>query len=484
MLDAGYWTNKRVTILGLARSGEAAANLLSDLGARVLVSDQKDEKQLRDEVARLARAHPQIRFHLGGHPDEIIKSADLVFISPGVPTNIPVLKSAREKGLPVIGEAELAYRVCRAPIIAITGTKGKSTTSTLLGQILTKSRSSNTIVAGNIGTAVPRCVLDLTELDLLVLETSSFQLETTVHFAPEVGVILNITRDHFDRYNSIEDYAAAKYRIFANQTRDNYTVLNADDPLTMACASRTRARVILFSSRRRLDEGLCVEDGEIVAKSDRSRIAILKRDELRIPGRHNLENVLAAAAVSLVYGADLEVIRGELKSFPGLEHALEFVNEVRGVKFIDDSKSTNVASLKAALESFPSIEPVWNGKNGNVILIMGGRDKGNDYAPLKPLVQKKVNHLVLIGESAEKIQNSIGGYTSSHRAATMEDAVWLAYSLAKSGDTVLLSPACASFDMFTNYAERGVIFKGAVRKIAEAELDAGLSSIQHPASSI
>jgi UDP-N-acetylmuramoylalanine--D-glutamate ligase len=469
-----FFRNKQVTVLGLARSGEAAANLLSDLGALVLVSDQKDEEQLKERVVRLARAHPQIRFRLGGHPDEIIKDADLVFISPGVPTDIPVLKSAREKGIPVIGEAELAYRVCRAPIIAITGTKGKSTTSTLLGQILNKSRSGSTIVAGNIGTAIPRCVLELTESDLLVLETSSFQLETTVHFAPEVSVILNIARDHFDRYSGIEDYTAAKYRIFANQTEDNYTVLNADDPLTMACASRTRARVILFSSRQRLDEGLCVEDGEIVAKCDGSRMAILKRDELRLPGRHNLENALAAAAVSLIYGADVEAIREELKNFPGLEHAFEFVDEVRGVRFIDDSKSTNVVSLKAALESFPLIDPVCNsrlksGLHGNVILIMGGRDKGNDYTPLKRLVQEKVSHLILMGEGAEKIQNSIGDYTIPHQAATMEDAVRLAYSLAKPGDIVLLSPACASFDMFRDYAERGAIFKEAVREIAETE---------------
>jgi len=454
-----FFRGKQVTVLGLARSGEAAADLLSDLGAHVLVSDQKDEEQLKDRVARLTHMYPQIRFRLGGHPDEIVENADIVFISPGVATDIPVLKRAREKGIPVIGEAELAYRVCRAPIIAITGTKGKSTTSTLLGRILSGARSGNTIVAGNIGTAIPRGVLDLTESDLLVLETSSFQLETTVHFAPEVSVILNIARDHFDRYNGIEDYAAAKYRIFANQTEDDYTVLNADDPLTMACAPRTRAKVILFSSRQELNEGICVENGEIVAKCDNSRMTILKSDELRIPGKHNLENALAAVAVSLVYKADVEVIREELRNFPGLEHALEFVDEVRGVKFIDDSKSTNVFSLEAALESC----------NGHIILIMGGRDKGNDYAPLKPLVQEKVDHLVLIGESAEKIRNSIGGYTTSHRAVTMEDAVQLAYSLAKPGDTVLLSPACASFDMFRDYAERGAIFKEAVRRIAEAE---------------
>ncbi len=451
--------NRRTVVLGLARSGEAAASLLSNLDAHVLVSDLKNDEQLKDVVARLSRAHPQIKFHLGGHPDEIIKDAELIVKSPGVPMDIPVLKSAREKGIPVIGEVELAYKICRAPIIAITGTKGKSTTSTLLGQVLSKFRDGNTIVAGNIGKPITRYVLDLTESDLLVLEVSSFQLETTVNFAPEVSMILNIQRDHFDRHKSIEDYAAAKYRIFANQTEDNYTILNADDQMTMACASRTRARVILFSSRRELDEGICVQDDKIVAKCNGSTMPILRRDELRIPGRHNLENALAVVAASLIYGVDLEIIRETLRNFSGLEHALEFVDEVCGVKFVNDSKSTNVIALKAALESL----------SDPAILIMGGRDKGNDYDPLKQLVREKVSQIILIGESAEKIQNSIGGCATIHRVITMADAVDLAYSLAKPGDAVLLSPACASFDMFRDYAHRGAAFKKAVKKIAEAE---------------
>jgi UDP-N-acetylmuramoylalanine--D-glutamate ligase len=451
--------NKQVTVLGLARSGEAAASMLSKLGARVLLSDLKSEEQLKDAVGRLTREYPQIRFSLGGHPDEIIEDAELVVKSPGVPVDIPVLKKAREKGIPVIDEVELAYMICRSPIIAITGTKGKSTTSTLLGQMLSRHRGGNVIVAGNIGKPITRYVLELTESDLLVLEVSSFQLEATVDFAPEVSVILNIKQDHFDRHSGIEDYASAKYRIFANQTEDDYTVLNADDPLAMACVDRTRAKVILFSSQQRLDEGIYVEGGEVVARYNGSSVAVAKTDEIRIPGRHNLENAMAAIAVSLIYGVGVEIIRDVLRDFPGLEHALEFVDEVRGVRFINDSKSTNVISLKAALESL----------NGNVILIMGGRDKGNDYTPLNLLVKEKVSHLILIGESADKIQKSIGVYTESHRAKDMEDAVNLAYSLANSGDTVLLSPACASFDMFRDYAERGAIFKEMVGKIAEAE---------------
>jgi len=459
MLDTDFLKNKQVTVLGLARSGEAAASMLSKLGAHVLVSDLNSEEQLKDAVSRLTHEHPQIRFRLGGHPDEVIDSAELVVKSPGVPIDIPVLKKAREKGIPVIDEVELAYRICRSPIIAITGTKGKSTTSTLLGQILSRHRSGNVIVAGNIGKPITRYVLELTESDLLVLEVSSFQLEATVNFAPEVSVILNIKQDHFDRHSGIDDYASAKYKIFANQAEDDYTILNADDPLTLACADRTRAKVILFSSQQRLDKGIYVEDGEAIANYNGSKVAVIKQDEIRIPGRHNLENAMAAIAVSLIYGVDVEVIRDVLRDFSGLEHALEFVDEVRGVRFINDSKSTNVISLKAALESL----------DGNVILVMGGRDKGNDYAPLNLLVKEKVSHLILIGESADKIQKSIGVYTESHGAREMEDAVTLAYSLADPGDTVLLSPACASFDMFRDYAERGTIFKETVEKIAEAE---------------
>jgi len=382
------------------------------------------------------------------------------FKSPGVPMDIPVLKKAREKRIPVMGEVELAYRVCRSPIIAITGTKGKSTTSTLLGLILSRAHTSGrTIVAGNIGKPFTRYVLGLTEQDLLVLEVSSFQLEATVQFAPRVSVILNIRQDHFDRHSDMEDYAAAKYKIFANQTEDGHTVLNADDPRAAACASLTRAQVILFSSLQRLGEGVYIEDNKIVAKYGGSSTTIMGRDELRIPGRHNLENAMAAVAVSLVYGVDPEIMREELRDFSGLEHALEFVAEARGVRFVNDSKSTNVVSLKAALESL----------DGNTILIMGGRDKGNDYEPLKSLVHEKVNHLILIGESAEKIRNSMGSFTKTHRGTTMYDAVYMAYSLAKPGDTVILSPACASFDMFRDYAERGTIFKKAVEKIVEAE---------------
>jgi UDP-N-acetylmuramoylalanine--D-glutamate ligase len=454
-----FFEDKKVIVLGLARSGEWAAKLLIKLGAKVLISDQKDEEQLKDIVTRLKSEYPHIEFHLGGHPEKTFEGADLVVVSPGVPFNIPVLETVRKKSIPVIGEIELAYRVCCAPIIAITGTKGKSTTSTLTGQILGKTfKSGKVVVAGNIGTPLSQYVLDLTESDLLVLEVSSFQLETTVHFRPIVSVILNVMTDHLDRHKDFEEYHTAKRRIFANQTEQDYIVLNADDPIASACASLTCAKPVFFSSRQELDKGVYLKDGNIMANLNGNDIVVVcKSDELKIPGRHNLENAMASTAVSMICGADHGSIAEVLRTFPGLEHALEFAGEANGVRFIDDSKATNVVSLKAALESM----------DRGVILIIGGRDKGNDYTPIIPLVKERVKHLVIIGESAEKIQNSLGSFTNPHRAGTMDDAVSMAYRLAESGDSVLLSTACASFDMFRDYAERGRIFKEAVKRIVE-----------------
>jgi len=457
-----FFKDKKVIVLGLARSGEAAAKLLIKLGAKVLISDQKGEEQLKDIVERIKGEYPQIEFHLGGHPEEIFEGADLAVVSPGVPFNIPILEIVRKKGISVIGEIELAYRVCKAPIIAITGTKGKSTTSTLTGQILSKTfKDGKIVVAGNIGTPLSQYVLDLTETDLLVLEVSSFQLETIVYFRPVISAILNIMTDHLDRHKDFEEYYTAKRRIFANQTEQDYIVLNADDPMASACASITHAKVIFFSSRQILDKGVYLKDGNIVANLNGDIVTICRVNELKIPGRHNLENAMTATAISMIYGAEPESIAEVIRAFTGLEHALEFVGEVNGIRFIDDSKATNVVSLKAALESMEK----------GVILIIGGRDKGNDYDTIIPLVKEKVKHLVIIGESADKIQNLLGSLSVPHRAGTMNDAVSMAYKLAESGDTVLLSTACASFDMFRDYAERGKIFKEAVKRIVETNAE-------------
>lgn len=454
MNSTDIYKDKKVVVLGLARSGEAAAILLHKLGARVLISDQKDEEQQKVITERLKKDYPNMSFYLGGHPDEIFKEADLVVISPGVPYNIPILEKVRKDGIPVIGEIELAYRVCQAPIIAITGTKGKSTTSTLTGQILSAGFTGNVVVAGNIGLPLSNYALDLTKSDLLVLEISSFQLETTVSFRPRVSVILNIMQDHMDRHRDMDEYISAKYRIFANQTSDDHTILNAEDPLTLACESYTKGKVILFSSQNKLERGVYVNNGKIIADIEKP-ISICNVNDIKIPGRHNLENVLSATAISMIYNISPEVISDVVRKFNGIEHALEFVGEINGIRFINDTKATNVLSLKAALESI----------NKSIILIIGGRDKGNDYTSVIPLIKQKVKQLIIIGESAEKIEKSIGNLTNSYRAVTMEEAVFKAYEIASPGDSILLSPACASFDMFRDYAERGKIFKEIVNKI-------------------
>lgn len=459
IMEKENFKNKRVAVIGLARSGESAGKLLINLGAYVLITDQKDEEQLKEIADKLKSEYPQIEFHLGGHPEEIFDGIDLVVVSPGVPYNIPILEKLRAKGIPVIGEIELAYRVCKAPIVAITGTKGKSTTSTLTGQILSRIyKKGKVVVAGNIGIPLSNYVLDLTEDDLLVLEVSSFQLETTVDFRPKVSVILNIMQDHLDRHKDLDEYINAKYRIFANQTDEDWIILNADDPLASGCAFRTSAKALMFSSSQALDNGIYLDDDNIVAKlPDREKKIICKIDELGIHGRHNIENAMSAIAVSMIYDGNASDIANVLRNFHGIENALEFVGETNGIKFVNDTKATNVVSLKAALESI----------NKGIILIIGGRDKGNDYAPIIPLVKEKVKHLVIIGESAEKIQNSLGSFSNPHKAKTMEEAVLMAYKLAESGDTVLLSPACASFDMFRDYAERGRIFKEIAKRIVE-----------------
>ncbi len=453
--------NKRVVVIGLARSGIAAAKLLDDLDANVLITDQKSEDELKDSVEKLRNERPKINFHLGGHPEDIFDDSDLVVISPGVPFNIPILQKLRKKGIEIIGEIELAYRLCRSPIIAITGTKGKSTTSTLAGKILSKTyKKGKVIVAGNIGTPLSQYVLDLNESDLLVLEISSFQLETTVYFKPIVSVILNIMTDHLDRHKDFDEYVSAKYKIFANQTEEDYIIINADDPNALVAEKLAKSKQLLFSSRRRLETGIYIENDYIVANLDgNKKMHICKIEEIKMIGRHNIENSMAATAIGVIYGAEPESIADVLREFKGLEHALEFVEEINGIRFIDDSKATNVISLKAALESIDT----------GINLIIGGRDKGNDYDPLIPLVRDKVKHLIIIGESADKIENSLGHLTKSVRATTMDDAVNKAYNLAKPGETVLLSTACASFDMFRDYVDRGNKFKEAVKKLVIAD---------------
>ena len=438
---------KRVTVVGLARSGIAAARALRDLGAVVTVTDKKPVEQLTEQLKALGSGF--VKVAAGGHPERVFIETDLIVLSPGVP-KIPPILEARRHGVKVISELELAWLLSDSPFIGITGTNGKSTVTTLVGLMLKKSRKK-VLVAGNIGNALTEEPRLLRGQDWIVAEISSFQLEDSETFRPAVAAILNITQDHLDRYHDITDYGEVKANIFRNQIGQDVLVLNDDDPLVRPMAARAASRVIPFSRLRDLDHGACVKDGYIVFKKER----ICRVDDMKIQGVHNLENALAAAALSLSAGADRRAVETVLKEFPGLEHRLEFVREKKGVTYINDSKGTNVGAVVKSVEGFTK----------PVILIAGGLDKGSDFSPLYDLFRRKVKLLVLIGKAADKMAKALGTSTETVFARTLEDAVRLAAAKAVSGDAVLLSPACASFDMFKDFEDRGRQFKKAVKAL-------------------
>jgi UDP-N-acetylmuramoylalanine--D-glutamate ligase len=440
---------KNVTVVGLARSGVAAANALVSMGARVTVTDRRPEAELGPQCALLA---PDIAKSLGSHPDDIFTGADLVVISPGVPLGIPPIVKAAQAGVELMGELELAYRLSDSPFIAITGTNGKSTTTTLVGEML-KADGLDVLVGGNLGNALTEKPEALTGRDWVVAEVSSFQLEAIDEFNPKIAAILNVTDDHMDRYSSLEDYAVAKAQIFANQSHSDILVLNADDPIVMDLAESSISRKIPFSRTRHLREGVYVHEGIVIdATESGKRIHVINTDEIGIKGAHNLENALAATAICLAAGVHERSIARVLAEFKGLEHRLEPVRELDGVSYINDSKGTNVGAVMKSIESFES----------PVILIAGGLDKHSDFAPLVPLVKERVKTLVLIGKAADEMERVLGGAARVLRAANMEDAVALSKAEASPGDVVLLSPACASFDMFADFEDRGRKFKEAV----------------------
>ena len=438
---------KRATVVGLARSGIAAARALRDLGAVVTVTDKKPVEQLTEQLKALGSGF--VKVAAGGHPERVFIETDLIVLSPGVP-KIPPILEARRHGVKVISELELAWLLSDSPFIGITGTNGKSTVTTLVGLMLKKSRKK-VLVAGNIGNALTEEPRLLRGQDWIVAEISSFQLEDSETFRPAVAAILNITQDHLDRYHDITDYGEVKANIFRNQIGQDVLVLNDDDPLVRPMAARAASRVIPFSRLRDLDHGACVKDGYIVFKKER----ICRVDDMKIQGVHNLENALAAAALSLSAGADRRAVETVLKKFPGLEHRLEFVREKNGVAYINDSKGTNVGAVVKSVEGFTK----------PVILIAGGLDKGSDFSPLYDLIRRKVKLLVLIGKAADKMAKALGTSTETVFARTLEDGVRLAAAKAVSGDVVLLSPACASFDMFKDFEDRGRQFKKAVKAL-------------------
>jgi len=438
--------NKRITVVGLARSGIAAARALKDLGAVVTVTDRKTAYDLREETRMLGAG---IDLALGGHPEKVFLEADLIVLSPGVP-KIPQVLAARRRGVPVISELELAWLLSDSPFIGITGTNGKSTVTTLVGLMMEKARK-RTLVAGNIGNALTQDPALLLRRDWIVAELSSFQLEDIKTFRPRVAAVLNVTQDHLDRYRDMREYAEAKARIFANQRKGDVLVLNFDDPVVKAFTKRTAATVVPFSRLLRFNPGACVLDGKVLFNGKR----VCRVDEIRIAGVHNLENALAASAVALSAGADRRSVAAVLREFPGLEHRLEFVRERRGVMYINDSKGTNVGAVMKSVEGFT--QPV--------ILIAGGLDKGSDFSPLYELIRNRVKLLVLVGKAAKKMAEALGTATETVFADTLQDAVRTAAGRAASGDVVLLSPACASFDMFRDFEDRGRQFKEAVKDL-------------------
>jgi len=438
---------RRVTVVGLARSGIAAIRLLRETGAIVTGSDVKALAALGREVAALRDAG--VRLVTNGDAHRAFEGATLVVVSPGVPLDAPQLAPARAAGLPIIGELELGWRAMEAETIAITGTNGKTTTTALTGALLAE-QPRPVLVAGNIGTPLAAHALTFPRDGLVVAEVSSFQLESIDAFQPRVAAVLNVTPDHLDRHGSFDAYVDAKARIFRNQAPTDCAVLNADDPAAAALARRTRARVVWFSRRRPLEPGVFVHDGWVAARLNGHVEAICPLAEMQLRGQHNVENVLAATACALWLGLGAAAIRRAIGRFRAVEHRIEFVRDLRGVQFYNDSKGTNVASTVKALESFQE----------RVVLIAGGKGKGQDFAPLAEAARGRVNHAVVIGEDGPRIAAALGaiGITAS-AAATMQAAIEAARAQARPGDVVLLSPACASFDMFDNYEHRGDLFK-------------------------
>ena len=442
---------KRVTVAGAARSGIAAAELLLRRGARVTLSECKADFEAADRL----RAAGAV-LELGGHQVSTFTSADLVVLSPGVPTRQPAIEAARAAGIPVIGELELAWRWLRGRVIAITGTKGKSTTTTLAGRML-EAGGRRVLVGGNIGHALSAQVEDSTPDTIHVVETSSFQLEATETFQPWIAVFLNFSPDHLDRHANEQEYAAAKGRIFANQDDSGWAVLNADDPAVLRLAEHARSRRLLFSSRATLADGVSIEDGVIVRRDGSGREPLVPVASIRLLGPHLVADVIAASAVASLAGVDAAAITRAVEGFTGLEHALEPVAEIQGTRFVNDSKATNVEAALRAIESFGT----------GLVVILGGRYKGGDFGLLRAPLRERGATVVALGEAQGRIREALGGDLPVHDAASMNAAVRTAFASASPGGVVLLAPACASFDMFRDYAERGRHFKYEVLRLRE-----------------
>jgi UDP-N-acetylmuramoylalanine--D-glutamate ligase len=442
---------KKVLVVGLGKSGLAAAMFLRRRGAQVTVSDRRSAEALSKEIPSLLDAG--ILVEAGGHGLLTFRRQDLIVVSPGVPLSTPELVQVRNLGLPIIGELELAARFLKGNVLAITGSNGKTTTTTLCGEIFAAAELE-TLVAGNIGLPVIEVVAQSKPDAWSVLEVSSFQLETTQSFHPRIAVILNITPDHLDRHGTFENYRAMKEKIFANQTAEDFLILNGDDPVTQQAASRARSQILWFSRSKIVRSGAFIANGGIVFRSSEQAglIPIMPVTDIPLKGEHNVENVLAAVCAACVANIPAAVIARAIASFHAVEHRLEFVTSIQGVDYYNDSKATNVDATAKAIASFP----------GNIHLILGGKDKNSDYTQLNSLLRERVKVVYTIGSAAEKIEGQIARIAKVVHAGTLEAAVDQAAMQAEAGDVVLLAPACSSFDQFENYEQRGRVFKKAV----------------------
>ena len=448
--------DKKVLLVGLAKTGVSTIKKLDKLGASIVVTDIKPKEKLEDILSQLNGLN-NVEYILGSHPEDI-SDIDLTIVSPGVPLDLPFIEKLKESNVKIIGEVELAYTLSNNPIfVGITGTNGKTTTTSLVGEIF-KEANRDTYIVGNIGNPVIDTVDYTDKNSVLVTELSSFQLESIDTFRPKVSSILNITEDHLNRHHTMENYINAKARIFENQEKSDFSILNYDDSIVRSLNKNNNASILYFSRQEKIDQGVYLdENNNIVISIDGKQITVLNRNELSLPGDHNLENAMAAILMTYVVGVDLEVIKQVLTTFKGVEHRLEFVTNKNGIMFVNDSKGTNPDSTIKAIGSYER----------PIILIAGGMDKHSDFTDMMKCATKNVKELVLLGETADKIEASARkeGLENITKVKNMEEAVKKAYALAKDGDVVLLSPGCASWDMYPNFEARGLDFKENIYKL-------------------
>lgn len=445
---------KHVLVLGAGISGMAVSMILKRLGAEVILSDSRSEDKVNKDLKPVRDAG--VRLSMGNQDESLLNNIGYVVLSPGISIYNDIVKQAYKQGIVVMSEIEVAYRICRTPIVAVTGTNGKTTTTTLIGEMV-KMSNPHVVVGGNIGQALSQEVSEVDPSGIVIAEISSFQLEGAINFRPHIAAILNITPDHLDRHRTMENYIGMKEKIFSQQTMDDYLILNYDDEVVRNMAQRTTSQVVYFSRNTVLDQGVFVIDGVINIRWEGETVSVCSVADMQLKGAHNVENALAACGAAFFAGVKPNDMAKVLKNFGGVEHRIEPVAIIKGVAYYNDSKATNPESAIKALEAFP----------GNIILIAGGRDKKTDLSDFMSIIKKNVDHLILIGEAKERFKEAAIAYKIEriHEAASMEEAVNFANRIAKPPQVVLLSPACSSYDMFNNYEERGRAFKSFVKQL-------------------